>query len=144
MKQEKSCGVIVFTRTESGVRYVLAQSRAGHYGFPKGHMEPGETEEETALREVFEEVRLRPSLIEGFRETSEYDIPSLGVRKQAVFFLGYYESQEIVPQETELLRAHTASYEEAMRLLTHEDNRKLLTSAEFFLRTTGKDGIHVQ
>jgi len=144
MKQEKSCGVIAFTRTESGIRYVLAQSRAGHYGFPKGHTEPGETEEETALREVFEEVHLRPTLIEGFREVSEYGIPSLGVRKQVVLFLGSYEAQEIVPQDSELLRAAAVSYDDAMLLLTHEDTRNILTKAELFLQNLGKDGIHVQ
>lgn len=43
---EKSCGAVVFTRTEEGVRYVLVQSSEGKFGFPKGHMEKSETEEE--------------------------------------------------------------------------------------------------
>jgi len=139
MKQEKSCGAVVFTRVGPEIRYVLAQSRAGHYGFPKGHVEAGETEKETALREIFEEVGLRPVLLDGFREVSEYEIPSLGVRKQVVFFLGSYESQEILPQESELKRAVTVSFEEAMALLEHEDNKRILTSAEAFLRKNGKD-----
>ena len=144
MKHEKSCGVIVFTRTADGIRYVLAQSRAGHFGFPKGHVEPGETETETALREVYEEVHLRPTLLEGFREVSEYTVPAVGVRKQVVFFLGCYEAQEIVPQKTELQSAPLVSYEDAMALLEHEDNRRILTKAEAFLREYGKDNIHVQ
>ena len=138
MKQEKSCGAVVFTRVGSEIRYVLAQSRAGHYGFPKGHVESGETEKETALREIFEEVGLRPVLLDGFREVSEYEIPSLGIRKQVVLFLGYYESQEIVPQESELKKAVAVSYEEAISLLEHEDNKRILTSAEAFLRKNGK------
>ena len=48
MNYEKSCGVVVFTYVASEVRYVLVQSRNGHFGFPKGHTEFGETEEETA------------------------------------------------------------------------------------------------
>lgn len=138
MKHEKSCGAVVFTRVGSEIRYVLAQSRAGHFGFPKGHVEPGETEEETALREVFEEVRLQPTLLKGFREVSEYEIPSLDVRKQVVFFLGYYEAQEIVAQESELQQASLVSYEEAMELLEHEDNKKILASADRFLRKKRK------
>ncbi len=138
MKQEKSCGAVVFTRVGSEIRYVLAQSRAGHYGFPKGHVESGETEKETALREIYEEVGLRPVLLDGFREVSEYEIPSLGIRKQVVLFLGYYESQEIIPQESELKKAVTVSFEEAMALLDHKDNKRILTSAEAFLRKNGK------
>ncbi|MBQ9717662.1 MAG: NUDIX domain-containing protein [Clostridia bacterium] len=139
MKQEKSCGAVVFTCVGSEIRYVRAQSRAGHYGFQKGHVESGETEKETALREIYEEVGLCPVLLDGFREMSEYEIPSLGIRKQVVLFLGYYESQEIIPQESELKKAVTVSYEEAMALLEHEDNKLILTSAEAFLRKNGKD-----
>lgn len=144
MKHEKSCGVIVFTYIDSEIRYVLAQSQAGHFGFPKGHMEPNESEEETALREVYEEVHLQPTLLKGFREVSEYYIPSMDVQKQVVFFLGYYTSQKIILQETELQRAPLVSYEEAMTLLEHEDNKRILTNAELFLRKNGKDNIYVQ
>ena len=135
MKYEKSCGAVVFTRVGEEIRYVLAQSRAGHYGFPKGHVEPGETEKETALREIFEEVHLTPVLLPGFREVTEYTVPAFDVRKQVVFFLGYYESQEIAAQESELKQAVLVSYEEAMALLEHEDSRRILTGADRFLKS---------
>ena len=144
MKQEKSCGAVVFTRVGSEIRYVLAQSRTGHYGFPKGHVESGETEKETALREIFEEVGLCPVLLDGFREVSEYEIPSLGVRKQVVLFLGYYDLQEITAQESELRQAVLVSYEKAMILLKHENNRRILAQADLFLRNNGKDNKYVQ
>ena len=54
-KTEKSCGAVVFCQTAEGRRYVLVCSGDGLWGFPKGHTEPGETEEQTALREVREE-----------------------------------------------------------------------------------------
>lgn len=144
MKHEKSCGAVVFTRVGPEIRYVLAQSRAGHYGFPKGHVEAGETEEETALREIYEEVCLRPVLLDGFREVCEYDIPSLNVRKQVVFFLGYYESQEITAQESELAQAVLVPCEEAMELLEHEDSRRILACADCFLKNYRKDNTYVQ
>ena len=51
----KSCGVLVY-RDENGVReYLLALQMGDNWSIPKGHMEAGETEEETALRELFEE-----------------------------------------------------------------------------------------
>ena len=68
---EKSCGAVVFTRTDAGIRYVIIQSLEGYYGFPKGHCEKGESEEETALREVYEETGLRVRIIPGFRYVDE-------------------------------------------------------------------------
>ncbi len=143
MKFEKSCGAVVFTSVDSEIRYVLVQSRNGHFGFPKGHTEAGETEEETALREVFEEVHLRPVFMNGFREVSEYVLPAGNFQKQVVFFLGYYSAQKIIPQESELQQVSLVSYEEAMALLEHDDNRRILTKADLFLKKYGKDRNNV-
>lgn len=144
MTYEKSCGAVVFTRIDGRINYVLAQGLGGHYGFPKGHMEPGETEEETALREIFEEVHLRPSLVNGYRGISEYYIPDIDVQKQVVFFLGEYKDQEIVYQKEELQSAQLVSYEEAMQLLEHDDNKRILTEANSFLTKyyQNKDSQH--
>ena len=133
MTYEKSCGAVVFTRIDGEIKYVLAQALGGHYGFPKGHMEHGETEEETALREIFEEVHLRPALINGFRGISEYDIPEINVQKQVVFFLGEYHDQEIVCQKEEIQSAPLVSYTQAISMLQHEDNRRILSEANAFL-----------
>lgn len=133
MPYEKSCGAVIFTRVDGTIQYVLAQARKGHYGFPKGHMEPGETEKDTALREIYEEVGLRPTFIEGFREISEYRLPRTNIQKQVVFFLGEYRNQEIIHQKTELRDAVLVSFAEAMALLQHEDNRRILKSANIFL-----------
>lgn len=133
MKFEKSCGVIVFTRINGQIKYVIEQSINGHYGFPKGHVEQGETETETALREVYEEVGLKPILIKGFRETVEYYIPSVNVQKTVVYFLGEYNNQQIIPQKEELLKADLYTFEDAKQLFTHQNNIDLLIKANEFL-----------
>lgn len=133
MKHEKSCGVIVFTRKNGEIKYVVIESINGFFGFPKGHIENGETEKQTALREVFEEVGLKPNLIEGFRETVEYYIPSIDVQKQVVYFLGEFENQEIVFQKEELSSAQLLSFDEANDKFTHENNKELLLKAHLFL-----------
>ena len=88
---EKSCGAVVFTRREDGVRYVVIENVGGVVGFPKGHIEEGETETQTALREIYEEVGLRPRLCDGFREVDEHPIPGRDVIKQIVYFLAEYD-----------------------------------------------------
>ena len=132
MKHEKSCGAVVFTCIDGEIKYVLAQSLGGHFGFPKGHVEPGETEEETALREIYEEVNLHPKIIPGFRAVSEYYIPDTDAHKQVIFFLAEYREQQIVYQKEELQSAALVSYEEAMELLIHEENKRILTDAHAF------------
>lgn len=134
MKYEKSCGAVVFTRVGGEIKYVLAQSLEGIYGFPKGHMEAKETEEETAIREIWEEVHIRPALLPGFRSVSEYMLPNKkDTVKTVVFFLGEYANQEIIPQKEELKSAVLVSYPEAMTIIPYADTRRILQEANHFL-----------
>ena len=131
MPYEISCGAVVFTRRDEEVFYVIIQSRRGHYDFPKGHVEAGETEEETALREIWEETGLRPTLLPGFRETNEYPLPDKpGVMKRVVYFLAQYEGQTLRFQPEELLGAQLLSYDEVLRTITFENSRQILRAAQ--------------
>ncbi len=140
MTWEKSCGAVVFTVEDGQIKYLLAQSLGGLYGFPKGHMEAGETETETALREVFEETHVRIDLLDGFRAVTEYAIPSkANTMKQVVYFLGEYRNQKIIHQKEELLSARLATYEEAIRLFRFEDSKQILAQANnLLLRRMGE------
>ena len=134
MTWEKSCGAVVFTIADGQIQYLLAQSLEGVYGFPKGHMEPGETETETALREVLEETNIRATFLDGFRAISEYSLPrKRGTMKQVVYFLGEYHNQQVIHQKEELRGTRLASYEEAIGLLRFEDSKQILTDANWFL-----------
>lgn len=85
---QKSCGVVPFRRVDGKPEVLLLFQRgSGTWSFPKGHMESGETEERTALRELFEETGFRTRLVPGARTATEYRISSVA-RKQVVFFLG--------------------------------------------------------
>ena len=141
MNDEKSCGAVVYTKVDGTIRYVLAQSLDGFWGLPKGHMEKGETEEQTALREVYEEVHLRVSLLQGFRRTDAYALPGKeNVLKQVVFFCAEYDDQEIIAQAEELQSACLATYEEALRLLAFESTKRILREAHDFLSNREKGG----
>ncbi|MBR5288856.1 MAG: NUDIX domain-containing protein [Clostridia bacterium] len=134
MNWEKSCGAIVFTRREDKVLFVIVQELAGAYSFPKGHMEHGETERETACREVFEEIGLHPVLLNGFREMDEYDLlEKPGTRKQVVYFLAEYGNDPLVIREGEIRRVLLAPYEEAEQYFEHESTRRILRAAYDFV-----------
>lgn len=134
MKWEYSCGAVVFTDLPEGRRYVLVRAKKGHYGFPKGHMEAGETEEQTALREIREEVGLHPEIIPGFRTQMVYPLPrKKDTWKRVVLFVARYQNEPIVPLASEVLSAPLVSFDEAMGLFTGEDFRRVLREAADFL-----------
>lgn len=131
--QEKSCGAVVLIRTAHGPRYVLVQSHHGVWGFPKGHMEPGETEHDTALREIWEEVGLRPQLLRGFREINEYTLPGTNIRKEVVYFLAESPRRRLRPQAEELRCARLVTLEQGLSLLRHPAQRQVLARAHLCL-----------
>ena len=137
MNYEYSCGAVVFTRMNGEPHYVLVRAKdqpEGCHGFPKGHMEAGETEEQTALREIYEEVGLRVRLLEGFRAVTEYTLPAPpDTRKRVVFFLAEYEGQETTVQESELAAITIAPWPQALELTEFADSKRILTEAHEFL-----------
>lgn len=139
MADEKSCGAIVFTY-ENGIRKYLIIRGTGSYqgfsGFPKGHMEAGETEQETALREVKEEAGLDVELLIGFRVSDEHYLAREGRpndKKTNVYFLARYQDQELKAQESEVSEMLLLTYEEALESLSFEESKRELTRAEEFL-----------
>ena len=139
MNYEKSCGGIVYTRQGSQTLYVVIQHLGGHWGFPKGHMEAGEDEQTTALREIREEIGVNVRLIDEFRTVEEYPLPNEpGVTKQVVYFLAEYSDQDLRYQKEELKAACLLSYEEAMKRLTFEEAKRILADANDFLKSNSK------
>ena len=136
MKDEKSCGAVVFTREYGSIRYVVIRAKSGACGFPKGHVEGNETERETALREIREETGLSVRLLPGFREEDAYSFLAGGeqIQKQVVYFLAEYAGQTPQPQETELDGLHLLDYSGAMAALSFESARKILRKAQHFLQ----------
>ena len=137
MTYEYSCGAVVFTMVNGVPHYLLVRAKdqpEGCHGFPKGHMEPGETEVQTALREIFEETGVHAELLEGFRAVTEYDLPHPpDTRKRVVFFLGRFQDQQVRIQESELASYTLAPLEEALELTEFADSRQILTDAHAFL-----------
>ena len=56
MIYEKSCGAVVYAFHHHKPLVLVEYMALGHVSLPKGHMEEGETEEQTAAREILEEV----------------------------------------------------------------------------------------
>ena len=113
---------------------MVIRSLNGDFGFPKGHTEPGESEIETAIRELKEETGIEVKIIEGFRRQIEYELRNIpNTIKQSVYFLGECTSDKIICQESEVSEARFFSYEDATKILTFEETKSILIDAEKFI-----------
>ena len=134
MNWEYSCGAVVFTRKGGQILFVVVQEQSGAYSFPKGHMEKGETEMETARREVFEETGLNPDFLPGFRAEDQFDpTEKPGTRKRVTYFLAEYKGQTLIPQRGEIRRIQLLPYDQALRCFKHDGSRSVMTKALAFL-----------
>ena len=73
MPREKSAGAIIYRKETGNIYYLLLHYPSGHWEFPKGHVEKGESEEETLQRETFEETGINDlRIIPGFKKYIKY------------------------------------------------------------------------
>lgn len=85
---EKSCGVLPYRVVDGRREFLLVyETFSKCWSLPKGHMEAGETEAQTALRELYEETGLTAELETGRTASIEYPIFPVA-QKQVIFFLG--------------------------------------------------------
>lgn len=130
---ESSCGAVIFHDIKGEVRYLLIKNkRSAHWGFPKGHIERGETKEQTALREVQEETGLRVKLIEGFSCLSKYRIRDR-VEKTVTIFAATTPSTVIHMQKEEIEDYIWLTYDRALSLLRFDNDKSILIAAHDFL-----------
>ena len=136
MRYIKSCGFVAYKQIENKNYYLIIKSLNGDIGFPKGHMEIGESELQTAIRELKEETCAEVEVISGFRYQIEYPLPRVpDAIKQSVYFLGKCTSESIICQETEVDSAEFIPYEDAIKMLTFEETKNILRDAELFIQS---------
>jgi len=136
-----AAGVLLWRAGSAGPEFLLLRSaRHGTWGFPKGHVDPGEEPVAAALRELAEEtgIRLRPEdLRPDFADTCIYQVPGRGHWKRVVHYL----AAAPVAGEARLSPEHDAAgwYGEpaALERLQHQEQRRTLIRAAARLGTPG-------
>ncbi|MCB9362124.1 NUDIX domain-containing protein [Candidatus Woesearchaeota archaeon] len=131
---EKSCGTILSRKRNGTNEFLLVQSsRSGRWGFPKGHVNMGESEVETAKRETHEEVGIRVEVLDGFREEITYPV-STKIRKTVVYFLAKAHSRSIHLDEEELREYAWLPYTIAKRRIDYTGLDIILDKANVVLQ----------
>lgn len=140
MPIETCCGAVVINRENGETRYLLIANPSGIWGFPKGHMEAGETERETALREIKEETGLDVQFLGNFRAADEHALLREGrpdVTKQITYFLAEYMGQSFRPQPGEISQITLMTFEEALDAFQYESSKRILWEAATYLSAHG-------
>ena len=126
---EKSCGAIVIHKSGDRCKILLVRNHNGrNYSFPKGHVELGETEEETAIREVREETGLDITIIPTFREVADY-CPFGKIRKRVVFFMAQTMSDKVRIQQEEIDSYIWVDLDEAHHRCTYDNDLRVIRKA---------------
>lgn len=139
-RQDQSYGIVPVLRNGDELLLALVQHRAGHWGFPKGHGEPGETPLQSARRELQEELGITEVEIDnGPALEHRYSFERDGIiyDKTVTFWIGYVQDRALKPQEAELRGCRWASSGEVRQLL-FADEQKLIDEIERRLAGHGR------
>ena len=136
MKQ-KSVGAVVFRINGSRVEYLLLKYVKGHWGFVKGHIEKGESEEDTLLREAKEETGLNlKGIIKGFKEkiNYSYEYQEEIFSKDVIYYLVKSGGEEVLVSK-EHISYDWLPYEEAIEKLSFDNTKEILKRANSFIKS---------
>ena len=128
MKFEESVGGVVV----NGDKFLLLKYTQAHWGFVKGHIEPGETKEETLRRELEEETGITDAvIITEFKEEIGYYFKNTS--KKVTFFLIKTNINEIALSSDEHVDYAWLTFDKALERLSFENTKRLLMKAKTFL-----------
>jgi len=142
MEVEKSVAVIIF-RKEEDFRFLLLWKKASdHYReaweFPKGNSDKGESEMQTAVRELQEETGLKENQLEFYdfhdKISFFYRREDQGLIRKEVSFLMARTTRNEITISSEHDSFRWAPYLEAFDLLNQKNNKEILRKAYDFLK----------
>lgn len=135
MLEERSAGAIVIHRSDGVIEYLILHYPAGHWDFPKGNVEKGESDLEAAIREITEETGLTDlKFINGFKKTIQYYYKKGEqlVKKTVTFYLAEAQTKSV-----KLSFEHQGyiwlPIDEALTKVTYQNAKNVLKEAHEFL-----------
>lgn len=131
-REETSAGGVVFRVADGLPLYLLIRDSYRYWGFPKGHVEPGEEADAAALREVREETGLTDLRLRGAIDTIDWHFRFRGtlIHKVCHFYLLETVETRTSPQRDEGITAcRWRTYADARSLVSYANAREVLRRA---------------
>ncbi|MNX81164.1 putative mutator protein MutT4 [compost metagenome] len=142
VKHQVSSGGVVFRRHAGRIEIALIAIRGGRvWALPKGRVEAGETLEQTARREIFEETGIEGEVIDRLSTISYWFYAKeeeVKVHKTVHFYLLRYVSGEATDTCEEVDEARWWPLEETLPILTYKSERETVEKAIARLRERGE------
>ena len=129
---ELSAGAVLYTVINNEINYLLLLDFHNNWGFPKGHLEQGETIVQAALREIKEEVGIDAVLDTDFKEELIYTMPN-GIEKHSIYYVGRYTDQNPIKQLEEVQDIKILPYEQAINLISFDNMKDVLEKANKYI-----------
>lgn len=128
-EKQFSAGGIVIKGEKENLQVLLIKDRFGHWTWPKGHVEKGETPNQAALREISEETGLKKLEITKEIGSQEYwftqDANKI-FKTVYIFLVKVLENEELKVQVSEIQTARWFSPQDALKTIEYEGSRQLL------------------
>ena len=139
MQKEISAGIIVYRKTNQGLRFLLLYHGGRYWNFPKGHIEAEERALEAAIRETMEEAGLKRADMKIDNLFKAYEKFTFFKNKVKVFKTVIFYLAETKNREIRISNEHEGfgwfSYKEAINLLSkHKDSVALLKRANYHIQ----------
>ena len=133
-KQDTDAGAIVVNSKNEFL--LLLKTSFNYWEFPKGHMEGREIDElETMDREVKEETGIKNyECFDGFRFEKKYSYDKNGVIIHKTAYMYLIRTDDPVDINIEHKEFKWLSYEDALKLVKHEQQREMIRQAYAFLK----------
>lgn len=133
-RSEVSAGGVVYRDGGDGIELALAarRTRRGElaWGLPKGMLEPDETEEQAAVREVLEETGLVAEVDHDLGDIRYFYVwDGVRVRKRVRFFLMRATGGDVSNHDTEMEDVRWFSLRAARRRATYKGEREMIERA---------------
>jgi len=139
MKNDQSMGVIVFFRFPRSIKYLLIKHQKGHWSFPKGHADKGETKFEAALRELKEEtgvskiqlLKKRVMLIDSYKFTNGKGVKIL---KKVNYFIAEAKNKKVNIDFKEVVNFKWCTFNAGMEKITYDESKSIFKKADRLIR----------
>lgn len=134
--KDTSYGIIPLRRQSDNWEVFLVQHQAGHWSFPKGHPEPGEQPQETAIRELKEETGLsilKFLIIDPIKEQYNFIFNRKKIDKSVYYFPALVEGHELI-QKKELIEGRWMNLSQAHEQMTFNEGKRICTELMILLK----------